>query len=47
MINVSSCLRPQPDVKVVLLPHATHGVQDSRQGPVVKEIEAFAARVDK
>lgn len=39
--------KAQPDVKIVLLPHATHGLQDSRQGEVVKEIEAFAARVDK
>ncbi len=39
--------KAQPDVKVVLLPHATHGVQDSRRDEVVKEIEAFAARVQK
>ena len=39
--------KAQPDVKVVLLPHATHGVQDSRQGEVVTEIEAFAARFEK
>lgn len=39
--------KAQQDVKIVLLPHATHGVQDSRQNEVVKEIEAFAARVQK
>jgi pimeloyl-ACP methyl ester carboxylesterase len=39
--------KAQPDAKVVLLPQAAHGVQDSRQGEVVKEIEAFAARVER
>ena len=39
--------KAQPDVKVVLLPHATHGVQDSRQAEVIEAIEAFAARVEK
>ena len=39
--------RAQPDVKIVLLPHATHAVQDSRQGEVVKEIEAFATRLQR
>ena len=39
--------KAQPDVEVVLLPHATHGVQDSRQGEIVKEIKAFAARVER
>lgn len=39
--------KAQPDVKIVLLPHATHGVQDSRRNEVIKEIEAFAASVQK
>ncbi len=39
--------RAQPDVKVVLLPHATHGVQDSRQDEVLGAIETFAERVEK
>jgi non-heme chloroperoxidase len=39
--------KAQPDVKVVLLPHATHGVQDSRRDEVLKEIEVFAAKVQK
>ncbi len=39
--------RAQPDVKIVLLPHATHGVQDSRRIEVLQEIEAFATRVQK
>ncbi len=37
--------RAQQDVKIVLLPHATHGVQDSKRAEVLQEIETFAARV--
>ena len=36
-----------PDAKVVLLPHAAHGVQDSNRAEVVKDIQEFAAKVAK
>ncbi len=39
--------RSQPDATVVLLPHAAHGVQDSDRAEVIKEIEAFAAKIEK
>ena len=39
--------KAQPDARIVLLPHATHGVQDSRRDEVVREIDTFAARVEK
>lgn len=39
--------RAQPDAKIVLLPHAAHDVHDSNRAEVLKEIEDFAARVEK
>jgi hypothetical protein len=38
--------RAQPDVKVVLLPHAAHGGQDCNRAEVIQEIDAFAAKVE-
>lgn len=37
--------KAQPDATVVLLPHATHGVQDSRRAEVMQAIQNFASRV--
>ncbi len=42
-----SLFRSQPKATVVLLPHAAHGVQDSNRAEVIKEIEEFAARVER
>lgn len=39
--------RAQPDARVVLLPHAAHDVHDSNRFEVLKEIEAFAASVER
>ena len=37
--------RALPNAKIVLYPHATHAVQDSRRAEVLAEIRAFADRV--
>ncbi len=39
--------RAQPNVRIVLLPHAAHDVHDSNRAEVLKEIENFAARLEQ
>ncbi len=39
--------RVLPNARVVLLPHATHGVQDSRRVDVLKDIQEFAGKVER
>ncbi len=43
----AALFRALPDAKVVLLPHATHGVHDSRRSEVLKEIQEFAGKVER